>query len=144
MEITHDYIDRLLVKVNTWFRESIDHDLDVSNPSMYTIKPVHELPAFPSYSEIWNKGEQLSAEQVAEVLYNNAGKYNFWDFQLVSIQSASMCIIVFLNHYPQQTGLDVHSAFPQEFSPMEYLKKEYGDSTHLLQTLLKRRTDLII
>ncbi len=143
MEITRDYINQLLVELDAWFREGIDNKLDVSNPSEYVIKPISELPASPSYDEIWDKGEHLSAIQLADVLYSSAPKYNFWDFQLARIQSGSMCIILFLNYYPDRADLGIHCAFPQVLSPKEDLKEQYADNDNLLQVLLKRRANLI-
>ena len=143
MEITLDYIKQVLVKVDALFREGIDQELGVSNPSEYVIKPITESPAVPSYDDIWNNGEHLSATQLSDVLYGCANKYNFWDFQLTRIQSASMCIILFLNYYPDQSDLRIHCAFPHNLSPEEDLKKQYADNDLLLQTILKRRADLI-
>ena len=143
MEITRDYINQLLVKLDAWFREGIDNKLDVSTPSEYVIKPISELSTSPSYEEIWDMGEHLSAIQLADVLYSRAPQYNFWDFQLAKIQSGSMYIILFLSYYPDRADLGIHCAFPQVLSPEEDLKEQNADNDNLLQVLLKRRANLI-
>ena len=63
MEITSSYIEQLLMKVDAFFTENIDTAFAVSKPSEYVIKPVSELSSSPSYDEIWDTGNHLSAAQ---------------------------------------------------------------------------------
>ena len=116
MEITSGNIDQLLIDVDTFFRVSIDTGFAVSEPSEYLIKPVSELTSSPSYDDIWEAGEHLSAAQLTNFLLCNGDKYNFWDFQLLKVQASSMCIILFLNNYPEQEELGIHCAFPDYYS----------------------------
>ena len=116
MEVTRDYISELLVKVDTLFREGIDSSLDTSNSSVYTIKPVADLSGSESYDSIWQTERHLSASQLTDILFDNRAKFNFWDLQLLKVHSSSMCIIVFLNYYREQTGLSIHCAFPSFYS----------------------------
>lgn len=112
MEITVDHINQLLMKVDAFFKENIDTGFAVSKPSEYVIKLVSELSSSPSYDEIWDTGNHLSAAQLTNFLLSNSDNYNFWDFQLVKVKSSSMCIILFLNYYPGQKELGVHCGFP--------------------------------
>ena len=112
MEITLEYINQLLMKVDAFFIENIDTGFAVSKPSEYVIKPVSELFSSPSFDEIWETGNHLSAAQLTHFLPNNGYKYSFWDFQLVKVESSSMSIILLLNYYPGQKERDVHCAFP--------------------------------
>lgn len=112
MEITSSYIEQLLMKVDAFFIENIDTAFAVSKPSEYVIKPVSELSSSPSYDEIWDTGNHLSAAQLTNFLLSNSDKYNFWDFQLVKVKSSSLCIILFLNYYPGQKELGAHCGIP--------------------------------
>lgn len=116
MEVTRDYISELLVKVDTLFREGIDSSLDISNSSVYTIKPVADLSGSESYDSIWQTEPHLSASQLTDILFDNRAEFNFWDFQLLKVHSSSMCIIVFLNYYREQNDLRIHCAFPSIYS----------------------------
>lgn len=104
------------MKVDASFRENIDCGFAVSEPSEYVIKLVSELSSYQSYDEIWATGNPLSAPQLTNFLLSNSDKYNFWDFQLVKVKSSSMCIILFLNYYPEQKELGIHLAFPTIYS----------------------------
>lgn len=116
MEVTRDYIHQLLIKVDSFFQENIDPGFAVASPSKYVIKPIADLQADLSYDDIWRTGEHLSAEQLTDVLFSDSIKFNFWDFQLVQVKSSSMCIIVFLNYYPEQVEIGIHCAFPSIYS----------------------------
>ena len=63
MDISLDYINQLLMKIDAFFTENIDSGFAVSKPSEYVIKPVSELSSSPSYDEIWDTGNHLSAAQ---------------------------------------------------------------------------------
>lgn len=148
MEITHDYINQLLVNVDAWFRECIDPKLDVSNSSVYVIKPLSEFLSsrtldnlWEEYDDIWETEQHLPAALLPDALLGFADKYNFWDFQLTRIQSASMCIIVFLNYYPNQTNLEIHCGLPTEFSIN--LFREIGEDEQRHNLYLKRRSERI-
>ena len=148
MEITLDYINQLLGNVDAWFRGGIDPELDVSNPSVYVIKPISDFLSsrtndnlWEEYDNIWETEKHISAAQLSDTLLNCADKYNFWDFQLTRIQSASMCIIVFLNYYPNRTNLEIHCGLPMEFSKNLYT--ETGEDEQLLNNYLKRRDERI-
>ncbi len=119
MEITLDYIEQLLTRADAFFMENIDTAFAVSKPSGYVVKLVSELSPWPSYDEIWNTGDHLSAAQLTDFLLGNSDKYNFWDFQLVKVQSSSLCIILFLNYYPEQKELGLHFAFPNIYDPKD-------------------------
>ena len=113
MEVTQDYIQLVLSKVDSFFRESMDPGLPAaSSPSRYVIKTITEQQAGLSYDAIWRTGEHLSATQLTDFLYKHKASFNFWDFQLVKVQSSAMCIIVLLNYYPDQEDIGIHCALP--------------------------------
>ena len=137
MEITQNYIEQLLTRVDAFFTANIDPAFAVSEPSGYVIKLVSELSPWPSYDEIWDNGDHLSAAQLTDFLLSNRDKYNFWDFQLVKVQSSSMCIILFLNHYPGQKELGLHFAFPNIYDP----KDSHGPGNRCVFLIVKSVID---
>ena len=137
MEITLDYIEQLLTRVDAFFTANIDPAFAVSEPSGYVIKLVSELSPWPSYDEIWDTGDHLSAVQLTDFLLSNRDKYNFWDFQLVKVQSSSMCIILFLNYYSGQKELGLHFAFPGIYDP----KDSHGSGDRCVFLIVKSVID---
>ena len=137
MEITSSYIEQLLMKVDAFFTENIDSGFAVSKPSEYVIKPVSELSSSPSYDEIWDTGNHLSAAQLTNFLLSNSDKYNFWDFQLVKVKSSSMCIILFLNYYLGQKELGGHCGIPSIYC----LDFEYGPGDKCIFLIVKSVID---
>lgn len=137
MDISLDYINQLLMKIDAFFTENIDSGFAVSKPSEYVIKPVSELSSSPSYDEIWDTGNHLSAAQLTNFLLSNSDKYNFWDFQLVKVKFSSMCIILFLNNYPEQKELGIHCAFPSIYSS----KDSHGPGDRCIFLIVKSVID---
>lgn len=101
-----------------FFRNNIKPNLIATNSPKFVVMALSEVVTSSDYEKHWDAGNKLSEAQLVDYLLEKVQSYNYHDFQLVKLQSGSLCVLVLLNNYPSQTELGFHVALPYELAAL--------------------------